>query len=103
MEDNFDSENVGSCSSVINEIPRRKRGPYKLYLAPSDTCLNSVDVPRTTKWRRLQTRDDESQRGELFDHPHNVGADREPSEDDIFADNTEPQDENEGTVGNTNE
>ena len=38
------------------EIPKRKRGPYKLYLAPSTVEGESANsFPRTTRWRRLLT------------------------------------------------
>ena len=36
------------CSDACH-APRRPRGPYKLYLNPQ----NLGEVPRTTKWRRL--------------------------------------------------
>lgn len=50
METSSDSEGM--------EIPKRKRGPYKLYLAPS-LPGQSFSLPRTTKWRRLLTENSE--------------------------------------------
>lgn len=41
-----------ATSSGGVEIPKRKRGPYKQYLAPTQPG-ESVSLPKTTKWRRL--------------------------------------------------
>ena len=53
IEETSENRAHESSSSVNQPNGRRKRGQYKLYLTPSGS-EDSIDVPRTTKWRRLQ-------------------------------------------------
>ena len=73
------------------EISKRKRGPYKLYLAPS-LPGESVSRPRTTKWRRLLTENSEENPTEDVSDELDNGL-GEIGETDISHDNPEETNE----------